>query len=129
MHNYPLPLSFDVSNFRSTFQNFTRLNTRGSDQLLLLNLSFSSSSSNINLPQTLFPLSLYTAHTLARAYLRIIDARLLSSRFYRLEVRGGSEKGKEEKKKVSTQGERKKMKNFSRLQVLRAPLCRRPRLK
>lgn len=127
MHNYPLPLSFDVSNFRSTFQNFTRLNTRGSDQLLLLTSPPPPPPPRILIFSKPFFPFLYIRHTpLAgvSSYLRreTLIVPILSSRNTR---RIEKKKGKRKKEKKSEQGKSgKKMRNFSRLEVLRAPLCR-----
>lgn len=124
MHNYPLPLSFDVSNFRSTFQNFTRLNTRGSDQLLLLTSPPPPPPRILIFSKPFFPF-LYIRHTPSHEYLRIFDARLLSSRFYRLEVwEGLKKKGKrkKEKKKVSKERMEKRWETF-RASKCCAPLC------
>lgn len=124
MHNYPLPLSFDVSNFRSTFQNFTRLNTRGSDQLLLLTSPPPPPPRILIFSKPFFPF-LYIRHTPSHEYLRIFDARLLLSRFYRLEIREESKKkkGKErKKKKVSKERVEKRWETF-RASKCCAPLC------
>lgn len=125
MHNYPLPLSFDVSNFRSTFQNFTRLNTRGSDQLLLLTSPPPPPPRILIFSKPFFPF-LYIRHIpFARvsSYLRreTLIVPILSSR----NTRRIEKKRKRKKEKKSEQGKSgKKMRNFSRLEVLRAPLCR-----
>lgn len=75
MHNYPLPLSFDVSNFRSTFQNFTRLNTRGSDQLLLLTSpSLPPPPRILTFPKLFFPF-LYIQHILLHERIFVSSTR------------------------------------------------------
>lgn len=124
MHNYPLPLSFDVSNFRSTFQNFTRLNTRGSDQLLLLTSPPPPPPRILIFSKPFFPF-LYIRHIpFARvsSYLRreTLIVPILSSRnTRRIEKKKGKER---KKKKVSKERVEKRWETF-RASKCCAPLC------